>query len=489
MAITSDKKESPLSFTKGHLNACVINLGCRVNRVESDWIEKGFEALNVGLVAEQDADIIAINTCAVTGEAEAKTRKAVRRACESPHCSLVAVTGCVASLFPQELEALSPKVVVMPSKITLAEDAVTKFHALIEGETSSMSASYLKYNYKDEPYDLSHNTNLNVDDEGRTISSSASLSAAARIKRGIKVQDGCDNRCTYCIVWKARGTSHSIDLAHIKDQVATAIRDGAAEIDLTGVNLGRFRAIDEQGKLVDLAGLLNLVANMARGKVMVRASSLEPQDIDEAVLQAMANNHDVICSHLHLPIQSGSDATLKRMARPYTSSDFAHLVQRARELMPDFSLTTDVIVGFPGETDQDFEDSLNFCRDIGFSKMHVFRYSVRPGTIAATMPNQIDPQVAAARSKRMRAVADDLRRQDAQSRITSTVRAVIERVDNNGCGYGTTDSFHRVKVVASDPSRPCELGYARVYLSDYDEAADTLIGQLDGYVRVVQPRI
>ncbi|MBM6999354.1 MiaB/RimO family radical SAM methylthiotransferase [bacterium] len=489
-------------------DVCVVNLGCRVNRVESDWIERSFADRGCRVVAQDDADVIVINTCAVTGEAQAKTRKAVRRACACDRARVVAVTGCASSLFPQELTALSPKVRVIPSKLVVAQDALEALDRVraddrranrADAPRESRAASAEAPRPGDAPDDPSSDgpaatdaeeANLNADDDGRTESRSGAT-PEARVKRGVKVQDGCDNRCTYCIVWKARGASRSEPLERIVRQVRQVLDDGAVEIDLTGVNLGRFSAVDGDRALA-LADLVDVVAGMARGRAVVRASSLEPQDVSDAFLEAMARNADVVCPHLHLPVQSGCTATLERMGRPYTADWFAEKARAARALMPTFSLTTDVIVGFPGETDEEFEESLAFCARVGFSKMHVFRYSPRPGTPACDLPDQVAAPVAAERSRRMRACADELRAADARRRVGGVERVVVERASADGLVRGTTESFHRVRLAASafatEGGRAPE-GLALASLDGYDSATGEMTGRVRRYVRVVQPSL
>lgn len=273
------------------------------------------------------------------------------------------------------------------------------------------------------------------------------------MRRGVKVQDGCDNRCTYCIVWRARGESRSVDADEVMRQVRAVVQDGAAEIVLSGINLGRYRCCGEDGARLDLADLLHLVCDAAEGHAQVRASSIEPPDVSPRFVEALARRRNIACAHLHLPLQSGCDATLARMGRTYDTQAFVQTVAMVRQSLPDLSLSTDVIVGFPGETDEEFEQTLAFCRDMRFSKMHVFRFSARPDTPAATMPHQVDPRLAQERSLRLRALADEMRAADARLRIGTDERVLIERVDASGTGWGTTESYHRVHVEAPTSGR------------------------------------
>lgn len=397
----------------------VVNLGCRVNRVESDRITKDLAASGLRLVPEDEADLVVINTCAVTGEAEAKTRKAVRHAAGLSKHPLVAVTGCVANLFPAELEALGDNVRVFPAKASLARDALAVWDAEVPRGAS--------------PCDRAADHRLH---------------GAFRSRRGVKVQDGCDNRCTYCIVWKARGPVRSEPLDAVERQVAQVLDEGADEVVLSGINLGRYRTSDESGGVVDLGGLIERVCSL--GARMVRLSSIEPPDLSASILSAMAGHPNEVAAHLHLPLQSGCTSTLRRMGRNYTAQEFAQVVRSARDVLPNLSLSTDVIVGFPGETDDEFEESLAFCRAMRFSKIHAFRYSARPGTAAAGFPDQVPPEVARTRSERLRALGDELRASDAAARVGTVEAVLVEYVDPDGTARGTSASYHDVVLPAGN---------------------------------------
>ncbi len=413
------------------LRACVINLGCKVNRVESDTLESAFVAAGAQLSRAEEADVIVINTCAVTGEAEAKARKAIRRAAGMSHHPMVAVCGCMASLVPDEVGALADNVRVFADKRTLVADVMADL---------------------DLP-------------EANNAKGIGSLHGAFHSRRGVKVQDGCDNRCTYCIVWKARGPVRSESLDIIEDQVRHVLAEGADEVVLTGINLGRFCAQDGDGKPVDLAGLLDRIC--ALGPSSVRISSVEPPDLTSAVIDAMARHPEQVAAHLHLPLQSGSDTVLARMGRHYSTNDYAKTVAMIRERLPHISLTTDIIVGFPGETDEEFAETMAFVRAMGFSKIHVFRYSARPGTPAAGMADQITPSVSKARSEQLRARSAELRLADAQARIGTHENVLIESIDAEGNAHGTTASYHDIMLPAGRLC-PDHTGMYRCIITDVD---------------------
>ncbi|WP_419057916.1 tRNA (N(6)-L-threonylcarbamoyladenosine(37)-C(2))-methylthiotransferase MtaB [Enorma massiliensis] len=388
----------------------VINLGCRVNRVESDRMERDLAQAGFALVDPDDAELIVINTCAVTGEAEAKTRKAVRHALGRAREPLVVATGCAASLHPEALRDLSDRVAVVPSKVEVVSRAL-KLLGLEESARGDCEPC--------EP-------------------------AFRQARVGVKVQDGCNNRCTYCIVWKARGPERSVPVDAVLEQVRDIEEAGLPEVVLTGVNLGAYDGSSTNDEHVEIDELLGIILRET-SIPQIRLSSIEPMDVSDRLIDRIAESRGRIAPFLHLPVQSGCTATLERMGRPYRAEEFEDLCDRIRRKVPSVALSCDIIVGFPGETDEEFEASLGLCERVGFSRMHVFRYSARPGTPAATMPDQVPPEIMAERSQRMRELAERMARIDAQSRCGTRERAVIEQGRR-----GTLSSFHRVEVDGLD---------------------------------------
>ena len=246
-----------------------------------------------------------------------------------------------------------------------------------------------------------------------------------RTRPGIKIQDGCNNRCSYCIVWKARGAARSLDPAEVLRQIQEAQEAGAHEVVLTGINLGSYTSRFAK-KDVRLPGLLRLILKETTIE-RVRLSSLEPPDVDEALLESIAASHGRIAPFLHICLQSGCDETLHRMRRAYGIELYRSAVAAARTYLPQVALGTDLIVGFPGETEEEFEESYAFCKEMNFSKMHLFRYSKRPGTPAADAPNQVPPQIMAARAHKMRELAKKMRYENAQSLVGSTDLVIVQR--------------------------------------------------------------
>ncbi|WP_102372162.1 MiaB/RimO family radical SAM methylthiotransferase [Enorma phocaeensis] len=412
----------------------VINLGCRVNRVESDHIERELEREGFRLVEPDEAELIIVNTCAVTGEAESKTRKAVRHALNRARSPWVIATGCAANLHPDALRELSERVRVESSKVNIVSRAAELLGLTFDGKDAGVGSARFRQ---------------------------------ARV--GVKIQDGCNNRCTYCIVWKARGPERSVPVDAVLDQVRAVERAGLPEVVLTGVNLGAYDGAGPGDEHVEIDELLGIILRETRIP-QIRLSSIEPMDVSERLIEAMAASEGRVAPYLHLPLQSGCTRTLERMGRPYTGESFEDLCRTIRERVPNVSLSCDLIVGFPGESDADFEESLALCDRVGFSRMHVFRYSPRPGTIACDMPDQVDPRVKEQRSRQARELAVELGRRDALFRIGSVERVVIERGTR-----GTTASFHAIDVKGAHGLAPALVDVAIMGI----EEGGSLIGELN----------
>lgn len=351
----------------------VKTLGCKVNQVESETLLREFAAYDVELADKQEqADIIVVNTCSVTGEADAKARKALRKCARQPKTQLVIATGCSAMLHAKELETLEENITVLADKTRVAPYIIERLN--LKPRTDEESLEQLR---------TAHPTLF-------------------RTRSFVKVQDGCTNFCSYCIVPYARGGLESTPSREVVEEVEKLARNGVKEIVLTGINIGRYR--DTSQGIESLPQLVNLLTQTAIQRI--RISSIEPVDITDEFLALFAPGSKV-CEHLHIPLQSGSDAVLKAMNRNYTAQEYKVIVARLRSVAPDIALSTDVIVGFPGETDQDFEETLALCREVGFSKIHVFKYSKRKGTPAAEM-QQVDYQVMAKRAQQLAALGDNL---------------------------------------------------------------------------------
>lgn len=459
----------------------LVNLGCRVNRVELDRMATELERAGFVVCDAAEARAVVVNTCAVTAEAEAKARQAVRRAAALPQAPLVVATGCVASLFADELAALAPGVVVEARKDRVAALVAARLGAVLAGaetEPSGAEAAGLGSGAAcaqgrpaqggekpagpgavpapeggETPVDAVSPACAAAPAAGEPAAPLAtppealprSPTPTGRTRPGVKVQDGCDNRCSFCIVWKARGPSRSVGPESVLDEVRAACARGAREVVLTGINLGCYRAADARGRELDLPALLDLLLEQTDvGRL--RLSSIEPPDVGPALVRAMAASEGRVAPFLHVCLQSGSDAVLSRMRRVYDTEGFRRAVDCAREGLPELALGTDLIVGFPGETDAEHAASMAFCREMGFSRMHVFRYSRRPGTPAAAMGGQVAPSVMAARGREARELAAAMRRECAAARVGERELVVVQAP-----GRGVSGGLFDVELPAEAP--------------------------------------
>ena len=403
-----------------NLSFHVVNLGCRVNRVEADSIAARLISSGVPRAPRSVAGVVIVNSCTVTAEADAKTRKAVRHTLAVNHAAQVIVTGCAAMIDPEALRALGERVIVEPNK-TLVPGLVHELLGIPESvDTAAASVSLLG-----EP-----------DDE-----SFARAGEGFMARAGIKVQDGCDNACTFCIVHKARGPLWSKPVAEVVDEVVRAEKAGLGEVVLTGVNLGRYAGGCALSELIER--LLDATNNLR-----VRLSSIEPPEVDEQLIGLLANSNGRLCRFLHMPLQSGCSRTLKEMGRLYDAEEFRSLCKCLYSEVPGIALSTDVIAGFPGETEDDFEESFALCREIGFSRMHVFRYSMRPGTPAAVHTDQVDPRVKAERASRLRELAVQMRGAFADGLIGNKEKLCMTASDT-----GMSERFFSGVIAGSDDAQ------------------------------------
>lgn len=350
------------------------NLGCRVNRVELDQMALALEEAGATICGAGEADIVVLNTCAVTAEAEAKTRKAIRRSLRLKRKPYVIACGCAAMLAQDEIEGLSDRVEVVPLKAQVPARIM----------------------------EIARDLDLSPQ-EPATSSTASTVTPTGRTRPGIKIQDGCDLRCTYCIVWKARGPSRSMPAREVLEEVEKAKARGAHEVVLTGINLGCYD--DGTARLPQLIQKILDEIPIER----IRLSSIEPQDVTGELLDVMAGSGGRVAPFLHICLQSGSDTVLRRMGRAYDTEKFAQVCAEARDKVAGIALGTDLICAFPGETDEEFGESLAFCERMHFAKMHVFRYSKRPGTPAAARTDQVPAQVSAERARKVRDLAMRMR--------------------------------------------------------------------------------
>ncbi len=402
----------------------IYNLGCKVNQYEAEALAQDFRENGYRVVDfSQKADIYIINSCAVTTSAASKSRKVARRAKRrGGEESIVIMAGCYSQVSPEEVEEIEEIDHIIGSE---KKDELVD----IVGDIS-----------REEDWLAGRSDYEEMDSFPRF-----SLERVrSRTRANIKIQDGCDQFCSYCIIPYARGRKRSRSTDSVVEEVRNLIENDVKEFVLTGIHLGAygedFAGDDEDHLTRLLQKLLTL-----EGDFRLRLSSIEAKEITEGLVELMREN-DRLCSHLHLPLQSGSDKILKRMNRPYTTRDFKEQVSSVRKEIPEIAISTDVMVGFPGETDEDFVRTLQLVRDIGFSRLHVFSYSRREGTRAAGMDDQIDDSVKKARSEELRKLARKLQADYEEKFLQRELEVLLESRRDDGSFAGYSQNYIRVKV-------------------------------------------
>ena len=355
-----------------------LTLGCKTNQYETNgmmqkFIESGYEICDL----QDKPDIYVVNTCTVTNIADRKSRQSLRRVKEKNNTIVVAV-GCYAQVAKEQLENMPEIDIVLGNKEK--KDIVKYVDEFLEKRNENKPVIAVA--------DIS--IQKEFDEYG-------CITYTERARTEIKIQDGCNNFCTYCLIPYARGRIRSRKKDNILEEVKIVANKGIKEIVLTGIHIASYgKDFEEEYKLIDLLEDLNKIKGIER----IRLGSLEPTIITDEFVQRLSKLEKV-CNHFHLSLQSGCNETLKRMNRKYTTEEFKQVTERIRKNFKDVNLTTDIIVGFPGETDEEFNLTYNFLKDIAFYKMHIFKYSKRDGTVAAKMPNQIDGNIAEERSKKL----------------------------------------------------------------------------------------
>ncbi|HEY3424140.1 MAG TPA: tRNA (N(6)-L-threonylcarbamoyladenosine(37)-C(2))-methylthiotransferase MtaB [Negativicutes bacterium] len=398
--------------------AAFTTLGCKVNQVETETLEGLFKQRGYDIVAfDQVADVYVINTCSVTHLGERKSRQIIRRAIRLNPKATVVVTGCYAQIAPKQLEAIPGVAVIVGTQerhriVELAEEAIRCQHT-VNAVTNIMAAEQ----FEDIPL----------------------LEAPGRTRAFLKIQEGCTNFCTYCIIPYARGPLRSRPLDSIARETEKFLTAGFKEIVLTGIHLGAYgRDMDGEVTLDDAVKTILAMQGLER----LRLSSLESIEVSAELIRLMQQDLR-LCPHLHLPLQAGDNQVLHSMKRHYNTDDYRQLIRQIRNSVPDIAISTDIIVGFPGETPDMFENALGFVKEMNFAKMHIFPYSRRSGTPAAEYPGQIPETEKKQRVARMQLLAAQ-KSIEFQEKFIDRQLFVLFEAEKDGIVDGLTGNYLRV---------------------------------------------
>lgn len=397
-------------------------LGCKVNTYESNAMlkifnEAGYQEVNF----KEIADVYVINTCTVTNTGDSKSRQMIRKAIRKNPQATVCVVGCYSQIAPEEIEQIEGVGVILG---TQHRKKIVEY----VNEYLKTGKPVIKV---DNVMNLKKFEDLNIDHFKNT-------------RAFLKIQDGCNNFCTYCIIPYARGRVRSRDKDSVLKQAKTLVANGYVEIVLTGIHTAGY------GEDLDNYSFYDLLVDLVKidGLKRLRISSIETSQISDEIINLIGSNQ-IIVDHLHVPLQSGCDATLKRMNRKYTTSQYLEKINKIRNYLPNIAFTTDVIVGFPGESDEEFEETYNFIKKVNYSELHVFPYSPRRNTPAAKMKDQVDDKIKHERVNRLLELSKELNRDFALKQIGKTLNVLFEKRDGDYL-VGHASDYLKVKVKTTD---------------------------------------
>lgn len=403
------------------MKAKILTLGCKVNQYESEamlesLLQGGFQEAGAG----EEADLVVVNSCTVTATSDQKVRQMLRRARKENPSAVTVLTGCMPQAFPEKAASLLEADIVLGN--ARRKDLLPR---VLEYMSSKQRIVDIAPHETGEPFEPMEVTAFH----GRT-------------RAFLKIQDGCDRFCAYCIIPYARGRVRSKPLEDLRREVASLGEHGYREAVLTGINLPAY------GKELGLH-LCDAVeaACQAPGIRRVRLGSLEPEQLTPEVIARMAKE-EKLCPQFHLSLQSGCGATLRRMNRHYTPEEYRQIVHNLREAFPNCAITTDIMVGFAGETDEEFQESLEFAREIAFAKVHVFAYSRRPGTRAYEMPHQVPNKIKEERSRKMIEVTRQTQQEFLKSQVGKVEEVLFEQAKEQGVWEGYTPNYTHVLVAS-----------------------------------------
>lgn len=423
-------KTHPAMFERRTMNdeprkaVCFVTLGCKVNQTESEAMAQLFREAKYQVVsASEEADVVVVNTCTVTNTGDSKSRQVIRRMIKAHPESVVVVMGCYAQTAPGEVLGIEGVDLVLGTQDRVK---ILEWIERVKAEKKPQNAV------------------RGIWDAGE-FEELPQLSEEQRTRAMLKIQEGCNQFCTYCIIPYARGPLRSRLPENAIAEAQRLVEEGYPEIVLTGIHTGYYgQDLEGHWSLARLVRELDEIPGLRR----LRLSSIEPMEYTAELIESIARS-DKVCPHLHVPLQSGSDPVLARMNRPYNLNEYKELLERLHQRIPNLAVTTDIIAGFPGETEEDHVSTLEFVKSCGFSGIHVFPYSKRKGTPAADYPDQVSKKLKDQRVKELLLVARDSQEIFIRRFIGKSVEVLIEWVGTNGCAVGHTPHYLQVHL----PSR------------------------------------
>lgn len=423
------------------MKACVYTLGCKVNTYESEYIllkliEAGYE---IGTIDDKDCNVYIVNTCTVTNTADIKSRKIIHRIKRNNPNACIVVLGCYAEDHPDDFDDVN---------IYIGNKDKSKIIELLD-----------LYFTKKEPIRRVGLTKETFEDMFITDFKN-------RCRAFVKVQDGCENFCSYCIIPYVRGKCRSKDLDTVVKEVSSLVNKGFKEIVLTGIHTGNY-GVDLNTNFATLLKELVKIDGLER----LRISSIEVTELTPDVLDVIKNNKKIV-DHLHIPLQAGSDKVLRLMNRKYDLKYFENKLKEIRKIRPDISITTDIIVGFPNESEEDFLDTIENSKKFAFTKIHVFPYSDRKGTASSEMTGHIDGNIKKERARRLLMVSKELEKEYANKFIGKSLEVLFEEV-KDGVSIGHTSNYLKVKVKGEISTNTFKNVKIKSYLME------SLIGEID----------
>lgn len=426
-------------------------LGCKVNQYETNAMEQQFIQNNYKIVDNTEkADIYVINTCTVTNMADRKSRQMLRRVKEINQSAVIVVCGCYAQVAKKELEQIPEVDIILgineKNKIVqIVEEYLASKNNIIEVADVSKQKEFLDFG------------DVTYTEKNRAV---------------IKVQDGCNMFCSYCLIPYARGRIRSRKIENVVSEIEKIAKQGIKEVVITGIHVASYgKDFDNENiRLINLLEEINKIEGIER----IRLSSLEPTIVDEKFAQRLAKL-EKICDHFHLSLQSGCDATLKRMNRKYTTARYKEATEILRKYYSNANFTTDVIVGFPGETNEEFNQTYKFLKEIGFYKMHIFKYSPRKGTVAEKLPNQVDGNIKEERSRKLIELSNNMQNEKNSQYIGKTVKVLFEEYENEYY-KGHTTNYMVVKVQTKEQEGFID-NIKDVEITENDTQTEELIGK------------